>query len=240
MVRVFQRNPAPATALPLAAGLWLATLLGAEAVARGQDLFFLDGKRAAKLLMKRERPVYPPVAKLNYIQGVVHVQVVVAEDGHVREAHVVHGHPFLAAASLKAIRGWLFYPAKARAGPPEFQTVMEVRFSLRIKKPEQLPLRPEQDLRRQVRPPEVLKRSGRSATATLVRLRVLVSSEGQAVDARPVADNTPLLEEARQVVRTWTFRPARWGALAVPWYLEVDVPVEPWATGQTAADPDGR
>jgi len=240
MARVFQRRLASSTALPLAVGLWLATFLAAEAIASGQDLFFLDAKRATKFLMKRERPVYPPVAKLNYIQGVVRVQVVVAKDGHVRAAHVVRGHPFLAAASLKAIRGWLFYPAKARAGPPEFQTVMEVRFSLRIKKLEQLPLRPEQDLTRQVRPPEVLKRSGRSSTATLVRLRVLVTSEGQALDARPVADNTPLLEEARQIVRGWTFRPAHWGALPVPWYLDVDVPVEPWPAGQTAADPDGR
>jgi TonB family protein len=240
MAKLFQRCLASSTALPLAAGLSLAVFLGAQAIARGQDLFFLDGKRAAKLVMKRERPVYPSVAKLNYIQGVVHVQVVVAKDGHVREAHVVRGHPFLAAASLKAIRGWLFYPAKARAGPPEFQTVMDVRFSLRIKKLEQLPLRPEQDLTRQVRPPEVLKRSGRSSTATLVRLRVLVSPEGQAIDARPVADNTPLLEEARQIVRGWTFRPAHWGTLAVPWYLDVDVPVEPWPPGQTAADPDSR
>jgi len=240
MARVFQRCLVSPSALPLAAGLWLATFSGAEAMARGQGLFLLDGKRAVKLVMKRERPVYPPVAKLNYIQGVVHVQVVVAKDGHVREAHVVRGHPFLAAASLKAIRGWLFHPAKVRGGPPEFQTVIEVRFSLRIKKPEQLPLRPEQDLTRQVRPPEVLKRSGRSTTATLVRLRVLVSAEGQALDARPVADNTPLLEEARQVVRGWTFRPAHWGALAVPWYLDVEVPVEPWPAGQTAADPESR
>ena len=32
------------------------------------------------------------------------------------------------------------------------------------------------------------------------------------------------LSEARQVVDGWTFRPASWGTLAVPWYLEVDVP----------------
>jgi len=40
---------------------------------------------------------------------------------------------------------------------------------------------------------------------------------------------------ARKTIESWTFRPAHWGSLAIPWYLDVDVPIsEPSAPRPSA------
>ena len=227
--------------LALGAACWLGILPAAGQVPSDDaDPVFLDARRAAKFAVRQEKPEYPPLAKLNYIQGLVRVQVVVTKEGRVQEAHVVRGHPFLAVAALKAIRNWLFRPAKARPGPEEFQTYVDVNFSLRFKKIDQVPRQPEKDLTRQVRPPEVLERSAGSANAASVRLRLLVSSEGRILDSQVLEGRARYVAEARQLVAHWKFRPARWGALPVPWYLDVEVPVEGWPAARAAADACGQ
>jgi len=226
-----------ASALALVTACWLAILAAAgQMPADEAHLVFIDAGKAARFVVKRESPEYPPLARLNYIQGLVRVQVVVTKEGWVQDAHVVRGHPFLAVAVLKAMRSWLFRPAKARPGPEEFQTLVDVNFSLRIRKIDQLPRQPEQDLTRQVRPPEVVERPAGSAAAASVRLRLLVSSEGRVVDSQVLAGRAPYVDEARRIVAHWTFHPARWGALPVPWYLDVEVPVEGWPAARTAAE----
>jgi TonB family protein len=240
MARTSGRLPYGPSALALVTACWLGILPAAgQMPADEADPVFLAAGKAAKFVVKQEPPEYPPLAKLNYIQGRVRVQVVVSKEGRVEEAHVVRGHPFLAVAALKAIHNWLFRPAKARSGPEEFQTMVEVKFLLRTKKIGQLPPQPEQDLARQIRPPEVLGRLAGSASATSVRLRLLVSSEGRVVDSQVLAGCAPCVAEARRIAAHWTFRPARWGALPVPWYLDVEVPVESWPAARGAAEARG-
>jgi TonB family protein len=228
------------SALALVAGCWLGIVPVAGQVPAGDaDPVFLETRRAVKFVLKSEKPEYPPLAKVNYIQGKVRVQVVVTREGSVQEAHVVRGHPFLAVAALQAVRHWLFRPAMARPGPEEFQTYLDVNFSLRVKKVGQLPERPEQDLTRQVRPPEVLERPESSAKATSVRLRLLVSPEGGILDSQVLRGRARYVAEARELVAHWKFRPARWGAISVPWYLDVEVPVEGWPAAQATAGAGG-
>jgi len=89
----------------------------------------------------------------------------------------------------------------------------------------------ESDFRRQVKPPEVLRGPEQIApTDSSVRLRLLVSAEGKVIDSEILRGIPSLFERARKSIERWSFRPARWGALSVPWYLDVDVPV-----GQAAA-----
>jgi len=229
------------SAWALVAGCWLGILPAAGQVPTGDAApAFLEAKKAVKFVLRSETPEYPPLAKVNYIQGQVRVQVVVTREGRVQEAHVVRGHPFLAVAALQAISHWLFRPARARAGPEEFQTYLDVNFSLRVKKIGQLPEQPEKDLTRQIHPPEVLERSGNSASATSVRLRLLVSPEGGILDSQVLQGRARYVAEARQLVAHWKFRPARWGALSVPWYLDVEVPVEDWPAAQATAGAGGR
>jgi TonB family protein len=57
------------------------------------------------------QPVYPDLARKMNLAGTVKVQVVVAQNGTVKDAKVVGGHPVLATAALDAVRKWRFEPA---------------------------------------------------------------------------------------------------------------------------------
>lgn len=212
----------------------------AQTVGDEHDLVVLNEKRAHKLLLRQSTPEYPTLAKMNYIQGNVRVLATVGEDGNVSEVHVVRGHPFLALAALKAVSSWLFRPALLRSGPPEFMTFVDVHFALHSRKIERMPREPERDLGRQVQPPKLLEKPTDSLRATHVRLRVLVGPEGDALDSLPLDESAWLLAKARRIVDSWRFQPARWGALPVPWYLDVDVPVESWPAARSAVDTAGR
>ena len=197
-------------------------------------------KQADKYLVRHDTPEYPTLAKINYIQGQVRLLATVSRAGKVVEAHVISGHPFLAVAALIAVRRWVFRPAESRPGPADFQTYVNVHFSLRVQRIGQLPQEPEHDLKRQIHPPELVAAPLASRDSDVVRMRVLVGSEGQAEDSQAVQPSSLHLAEARRVVANWTFRPAHWGAIAVPWYVEVDVPLPSWSGGQTAADSSGH
>jgi TonB family protein len=204
------------------------------------DLVVLKQKAASRFILRQPAPKYPAVARMNYIQGKVRMLATVGEDGNVLEVHALEGHPFLALAALKAVSNWLYRPADQRNGPREFLTIVEVHFSLHFKRLEQVPSTPERDLKRQIHPPKLLERPADSAHAVHVPLRVLVDSQGDAVDSLPLEEGSPLLAKARRIVDGWRFQPARWGALRVPWYLDVDVPVETLSAMQSAAETGGR
>ena len=205
-----------------------------------RKLVVLSREKATRFIVQQPIPEYPTLARMNYIQGKVRVVATVGQDGNVSEVHAVQGHPFLALAALKAVSNWLFRPAGQRSGPPEFMTFVDVHFSLHFRQLEQVPREPERDLKRQIQPPELLDRPADSSHASHVRLRVLVGPEGDALDSLPLDGGTRLLGRARRIVEGWRFQPARWGALPVPWYLDVDVPVDSWPAAQSAADTASR
>jgi TonB family protein len=214
---------------------WAATLLAACVLsalpALGQSgsppagPVLLDHQEVSKLLKRDELPDYPPLAKLNYIQGSVRLRILVARDGKVVEAHVIQGHPFLAASALKAVRSWVYRPYRVGRWAVEFSTLVDFHFVLRPKVIGSLPPAAEKDLRARITPPEVEEQPADPPTDDHVRLRVLVDSEGHALDAQRITGSVSNVREAQKEVSHWTFRPARWGTLAVPWYLEIDVPV---------------
>jgi TonB family protein len=61
------------------------------------------------------QPSYPELARRMNITGTVKIQVVVAPNGTVKDAHVVGGHPVLATAALDAAKKWRFEPASAES-----------------------------------------------------------------------------------------------------------------------------
>jgi TonB family protein len=61
------------------------------------------------------QPSYPELARKMNIAGTVKVQVVVAPNGTVKDAHVVGGHPVLATAALDAAKKWRFEPASSES-----------------------------------------------------------------------------------------------------------------------------
>jgi TonB family protein len=186
----------------------------------------LDRKSATGLIVSQIKPDYPPIAKINFIQGLVRLQIRVSPEGRVTGAHVVRGHPFLAVPALKAVRRWVYRPFRTGSGPAEFTTFVDVNFALRTPKIDQLPPRPEQDLSRQVHPPELLAKAPGAGKEASVRLHILVNDDGQVIDWEPVGGVAANFLAAEKQVAGWNFRPARWGNHSVPWYLDVDVPVD--------------
>jgi TonB family protein len=63
----------------------------------------------------RVQPVYPDLARKMNISGTVKIEIVVAPNGTVKDAHVVGGHPVLATAALDAAKKWRFEPASAES-----------------------------------------------------------------------------------------------------------------------------
>jgi TonB family protein len=61
------------------------------------------------------QPSYPDLARKMNIAGTVKIQVVVAPNGTVKDAHIVGGHPVLATAALDAAKKWRFEPASSES-----------------------------------------------------------------------------------------------------------------------------
>lgn len=59
----------------------------------------------------RVDPAYPELARKMSLSGTVKIEVVVAQNGTVKDARVVGGHPVLANVALDAARKWRFEPA---------------------------------------------------------------------------------------------------------------------------------
>jgi TonB family protein len=202
---------------------------------------FLESEEAATLLLGHAPPEYPALAKVNYIQGRVRVWLVVSTAGSVVGAHVLSGSPLLAAAVLNSVRTWRYRPFVAQGGSTSFATVVDVNFTLHLKNMDLSPAHAESDFRRQVKPPEVLARPEKTAsTDSPVRLRLLVNAEGKVIDSEILKGIPSLIERARKSIERWSFRPARWGALSVPWYLDVDVPIDNDPSQAGARSPGGR
>ncbi len=217
----------PRALVVLAVAIWSAsTPVAAQSEIAAPRPVELNRKMASRLLVSQVTPEYPSIARVNYIRGQVRMLVTVGRSGRVSLAHVVQGHPLLAASALQAIRQWVYRPLVTASGPAEFQTMIDVNFTLRSMKTDRLPPDPDQDLTRQVRPPEALEMPPGAASSDCVRLRVLVNDGGHAIDATLLAGRPSLFRAARKRIEGWRFRPARWGNLKVPWYLDVSVPMD--------------
>jgi TonB family protein len=194
----------------------------------------LDTGEAAKLLIHVAKPSYPAIAKVNFVQGTIKLEIRVTPEGHVSEAHVLDGQPILAVAALEAVRKWLYQPYVLQGTPVPFSTDVLVRFNLH---PHfyrgQMPRDADVYLEKQVRPPEVITHPQEAAPHSSLRMKVLVGSNGEVVDATSQqAANGSDTDMARRSLRFWKFRPARWGSIAVPWYITVEVPLRDLALDQ--------
>jgi len=193
-----------------------------------QQVAALGSNQAAKLLIHIEKPDYPPIAKVNFIQGPVRLEIRVSAEGRVAETHVVEGEPILAAAAMHAVQQWLYHPCLSPQGAIPFVTDVVVRFTLHPHSFwERFPADPEGYLQKQVHPPEVIAHPQSSPSASRVQVKVLVGSDGKVLDATALGAKEPEIWLARKNLEMWKFQPAHWGTLAVPWYITVQVPLDP-------------
>jgi TonB family protein len=200
-----------------------------------QGIQELSTKAAARLLIYVVKPVYPPIAKVNFVRGSVKLEIKVSAKGRVIEAHAIDGEPLLAAAALKAVRKWLYRPYRSPEGPAPFITYASVGFNLHTHHFRGLlPTNADKYLEKQVRHPEVISRPQEDTSPQSILVRVLVGIKGEVIDATAPKAREPEIELARKSLRHWKFRPARWGAIAVPWYLMVRVPIGPVSLNEVA------
>ncbi len=91
----------------------------------------------APQLIKMVTPEYPPIARKAGVEGCVHLQIVVDEEGNVIDAQVVLAQPtgIFEAAAIKAILQWKFKPAKQRDRAIKVQMGQRMDFSLKEIKP---------------------------------------------------------------------------------------------------------
>jgi TonB family protein len=183
----------------------------------------LTSNEVKRLLVTAVPPRYPALARINYIQGHVRVEILISPRGRVEQAHVIKGHPFLAAAALNTIQLWKFRPYKLAHQARPVLSVVDLHFVLHNPKLAPLPPAPEDDLNRQVSPPRLMGTVPTSGD--LVPMRVLVGQHGNVLDSLPDGGPPAESQEARQSLKHLKFLPAHWGALPVPWYVEVRVPV---------------
>lgn len=76
------------------------------------------------------RPVYPQIAALAQVQGVVRISMVVGTNGVPHDLQFVSGAPLLMRAAMDAVKTWRFRPMLVNGSPVEVDTVASVNFFL--------------------------------------------------------------------------------------------------------------
>jgi protein TonB len=78
------------------------------------------------------RPEYPIASRRRHEEGEVRLTVTVSPDGRPLQVSLSRssGHPLLDQASVAAVRGWTFEPARASGIPVTSQVLVPVRWSL--------------------------------------------------------------------------------------------------------------
>jgi protein TonB len=80
-------------------------------------------------LLKRDIPVYPPLARQARVSGTVRVEAVIGTDGKVKSARALNGPPLLRQAATDSVKKWLYQPAMLNGQPTEVTTQVDLTFS---------------------------------------------------------------------------------------------------------------
>jgi TonB family protein len=94
------------------------------------DRVRIAAKRQQPNLLTKVDPVYPALAMLSRLQGVVRLTIVIGKDGRVSEIEHVSGHPLLIGAASDAVRQWVYKPTLLNGKAFEVVTQVDVNFSL--------------------------------------------------------------------------------------------------------------
>jgi len=93
----------------------------------------IGGQLSAPTLLKRVDPEYPELALAAQMQGLVILEAVVGEDGHVAEVRVLRSAGYagvLDKAAVAALRQWQYSPLLLNGRPASFVLTVTLSFSL--------------------------------------------------------------------------------------------------------------
>lgn len=81
-------------------------------------------------LIRRVQPVYPPLARMEHIQGAVVVVAIIGKAGAMERVQAISGHPMLIPAAVDAVSQWRYKPYILNGEPIEVETQITVNFIL--------------------------------------------------------------------------------------------------------------
>lgn len=88
----------------------------------------VGGQVQAPALVKRVEPIYPVVAQLAAIDGIVILDAIVDEHGRVQSVKALRGHPLLVKAAIDAVEQWQYEPLKLNGRATAFQLTVSLWF----------------------------------------------------------------------------------------------------------------
>jgi TonB family protein len=88
----------------------------------------IGGQIETPALIHRVEPIYPLLAQMSKIDGVVILEAIVGEDGHVRSVKVLRGHPILGKAATDAVAQWQYEPLRLNSMPAAFELTVSLWF----------------------------------------------------------------------------------------------------------------
>jgi TonB family protein len=108
----------------------LALLTLAAGPAWAQEAKKVSQAEALKAAVSRVQPDYPAHARQLKIEGVVELQVLIAENGTVEKVEILSGNPVLTRAAVSAFQRWKFTPFTEDGKPVKAVAPMSVNFKL--------------------------------------------------------------------------------------------------------------
>ena len=91
----------------------------------------IDGRLAREQALSMPAPVYPPIARIAQVTGVVAIEAAVDKAGRVMNARVANGPAMLCQSALDAVKRWTFKPYSIHGEPVAFLATINIRFSLK-------------------------------------------------------------------------------------------------------------
>jgi len=82
------------------------------------------------MIVSKEPPVYPELAKSAGVQGTVHLQALIAKDGTIQELHSLGGPALLIQAAMDAVKQWVYRPTLLNGEPVMVETTIDINFTL--------------------------------------------------------------------------------------------------------------
>jgi len=103
---------------------------GAATEAQTQAPVRVGGSVMEPRKIRDVKPVYPDVAQVAGVQGIVIVEVLIEVDGSVRDVKVLRSVPMLDQAAVDAVRQWRFTPTLLNGQPVPVVMTATVNFTL--------------------------------------------------------------------------------------------------------------
>jgi TonB family protein len=95
------------------------------------DKLHIGAEVMAGILVKKQAPIYPLIAKETHVSGTVILQAIIGKDGKIHDLHVVLSpSTLLSDSAVDAVSHWEYKPYLFNGEPVEVETTVKVTYTL--------------------------------------------------------------------------------------------------------------